>query len=320
MSLLNSINCITDAGNTGVGQCFFDPTKIAGAFLTPKGFTIPASALADSAALLAFLQAATAADNKAERIYPIMNFVQVEDNSSGMQKQTFQYGDEAPVRDGINSWTYQFRKGGLSLLQKLRLFNKSTAYDFLFFDDKNTIIGTQGLDNTNAAGVKAIPSMYFWAHQWKANTGAAVAEYKVEFAFLPQYINEYVAWAEAGVDIMSNVSGLIDVTLAGVSGGSSGVFEIEAVGGGANLGDLYDDVLNDASLWTAKNTATGAAITISGVTYDATDKRFVLTLATTAPPYPASGTITFNLAAPSVLAAAGVVGYESAGSIAITRN
>ena len=289
MNLLNSINCIADAGNTGVGQCFFDPTKIAGAFLTPKGFIIPASALASSAALLAFLQAATQADNKAERIYPILNFVQVEDNSTGMQKQTFQYGDEAPVRDGINSRTYQFRKGGLSLLQKLRMFNKSTAYDFLFFDDKNTLIGTAGLDGTGADGVKAIPSMYFWAHQWKANTGAAVAEYKAEFAFLPQYVNEFVAWTESGFDILSSISGLLDVKLTGVDGGSSGVFEIEAIAGGANLGDLYDTELADASLWTAKNTATNAAITISGVTYDATDKRFVLTLATTAPPYPLSG-------------------------------
>lgn len=317
MSLLNSVNCITDAGNTGVGTCFLDPTKIIGAILTPKGYTLAAADLADSAALLAKLQADTLSSLKADRIYPVMNFVEINDQSTGLQKQTFAYGPEAPVRDGINNWGFKFRKGGLSLLQKLRLFNKSTAYDFLFVDDRNVIYGTQNADGT---GLTAIPSMYFWAHQWKPNTGSAAAEYMAEFAFLPQYVNEYLAFAEAGFDFTTNVKGLVDVTLSGAGAVTSGVFNIAANGGGANLGDLYPTELADATLWTAKNTATGADITISGVTYDNVNGKFVLTLATTAPPYPASGTITFNLASPATLAAAGIVGYESAGSIAIARN
>lgn len=317
MSLLNSLNCIADAGNTGIGACSLDFKKITGAILTPKGYTIAAADLADSATLMAKLQADTLATNKAARIYPINGFVNAEDNSSGLQKQTFGYGVEAPVRDGINNWTFQFVKGGLTLLQKLRLFNKSTAYDFLFVDDENKILGTASADGT---GLKAIPSMYFWAHQWKANTGQAVAEYKLEFAFLPQYVNEYVASADAGFDIATNIVGLQDVTVTGAGNTTPGTYDLMAVAGGTNLGDLYDTELAAAGVWVATNFATGAAITITGVTYNSTSKKFAVALDTSDPDYPASGFVNVNLAAPSVLAAAGIVGFESLGAAKIAKN
>lgn len=317
MSLLNQLNCISDIGNTGVGACSLDFKKIVGAILTPKGYTIEAADLVDSASLLAKLQADTQAANKAARIYPVMGFVNAEDNSSGLQKQTFSYGVEAPVRDGINNWAFQFVKGGLSLLQKLRLFNKSTAFDFLFVDDENKILGTASADGT---GLQAIPSMYFWARQWKANTGQAIAEYTCEFAFLPQYINEYVASVSAGFDITTNVIGLQDVKVSGVADSVSGSYDLTAVAGGTNLGDLYETELASASVWEAKNFATGAAIDITGVTYDATAKAFVVALDKTAPAYPATGFVTINLVAPAALAAAGVVGFESLGAAKIAKN
>lgn len=319
MSLLNQLNCINEAGNTGVGACSLDFKKIVGAILTPKGYTIPVADMATSASLLAKLQADALATNKADRIYPISGFVNAEDNSTGLQKQTFNYGPEAPVRDGINNWVFQFVKGGLTLLAKLRLFNKSTAYDFLFFDDENRIMGTIGTDLDGAQVMKAIPSMYFWAHQWKANTGQAVSEYKIEFSFLPQYINEYVASAALEVDIPTNVVGLQDVTLTGLPDVTAGSYDVVAVAGGANLGDLYETELADEALWVAKNFATGAAITITGVTYNSA-KGFVLALDTADPDYPASGFVTINLAAPSVLAAAGIVGYESTGAVKIAKS
>lgn len=317
MSLLNSLNCIADAGNTGVGSCSLDFKKIVGAILTPKGYTIPSSALADSAALLAQLQADTEAVNKASRIYPIMGFVNAEDNSTGLQKQTFSYGVEAPVRDGINNWGFQFVKGGLSLLQKLRLFNKSTAYDFLFVDDENKILGTASSDGT---GLKAIPSMYFWARQWKANTGQAISEYTCEFAFLPKYINEYVAFVSAGFDIATNVVGLQDVAVTGVADSTSGSYDLTAISNGTNLGDLYATELADAGVWTAANFQTGSAIPITGVTYDSTNKYFIVALNKTNANYPATGFVSINLAAPATLAAAGVAGFESLGAAKIAKN
>lgn len=317
MSLLNQLNCISDVGNTGVGTCSLDFKKIVGAILTPKGYVIEAADLADSATLLAKLQADTLASNKASRIYPVMGFVNAEDNSSGLQKQTFSYGVEAPVRDGINNWAFQFVKGGLSLLQKLRLFNKSTAFDFLFVDDENKILGTMNADGT---GLQAIPSMYFWARQWKANTGAAVSEYTCEFAFLPKYVNEYVASVDAGFDLTTNVVGLQDVSLTGVADATSGSYNVTAVSGGTNLGDLYDTELAAAGVWVAKNFTTGAAITVSGVTYDSATKAFVVALSKVDPDYPATGFVSINLAAPSVLAAAGVVGFESVGAAKIAKN
>lgn len=320
MSLLNYLNCTSDAGNTGIGACALDFKKIVGAILTPKGYKIAAADLADAASLLAKLQADTLQTSKVSRIFPIHGFVSVEDNSTGLQKETFNYGPEAPVRDGINNWTFKFVNGGLTLLKNLRLFNKNNAYDFLFIDDENKILGTAGVDETGAPCLKAIPSMYVWAHQWKANTGQAVSDYKVEFAFEPKYVNEYVAYAPAGFDMATNVTGLQDVALSGTAAVTSGVFNIEAIAGGTNLGDLYDTELAAAGAWEAKNATTGAAITVTGVTYDSSAKKFVVALNASDPDYPATGFVLINLVTPSALAALQVVGFESTGAAKIARN
>lgn len=322
MNLLNSLDCIAVLGNTGVGACNFNPKNIVAAILTPKGYQIPLAAAASSAALLTQLQADAQAPTKAARIYPISNFVAAADASTGLQKQTFSYGVEAPVRDGINNWTFQFVSGGLSLLSKLRLYNKTTSYDFLFVDADNNIIGTKGKDSTGNKVLQAIPNMYFWAHQWKVNDGSKVTDYQIEFAFLPNYVNENVGYITAGFDFTSNILGLQDLVVSGAGNATPGTYDLQVVtdATGFNLGDLYPTALASAGLWVASNTATGTSITITSVTYSAVTKKFSLVLTTTAPPYPASGTITFNLAAPSVLAAAGISGFESLGSVAITKN
>lgn len=319
MSLLNSLDCIDEAGNTGIGTCFLDFKKIIGAILTPKGFILTSTNLATSASLITALQAASLATLKANRIFPIGNIVNAEDNSSGLTKQTFGYGAEAPVRDGINNWVFQYVEGGLSLHKKMRQFNKTSAFDFLFIDDENKILGTLSPDGT---GLMAIPSMYFWAHQWKANTGAAVSEYKLEFAFLPQYVNEMVAFAKADSDITSQVKGLVDVNVTSPSANvTSGSYNVVAktADTGFNLSEIYSAELADVAVWKATKTSDGSVIAILSATYSAGIGGFVLALDKTDPNYPASGTVTIAGEIPSTLATNGVVGYEF-GSVAITKN
>ena len=315
MATRNELDCLTTLGNTGFGTCILDFKNIIGAIRLPKDAEI------DITDLQTALTDLVCNDSKALRGYPFFDFKTPTDNTEDLVVQTFADGSKKPVREGFNDWKFQYVDGGLSLHKNLRTFNGLDA-DFLFIDgdSPNKIMCLAG---SAADKIKGIPVAggFFWAHPWKLNTGAAVAEYMVQFTMPVKYTNDEVNFVVADFDVPSTIKGLQDVDLTLASGGTSGVFNATLLTStvNTNLGDVYPTELAAGGLWTAKNTATGTAITISSVSYDEDNKYFIVTLATTAPPYPASGTVTINLAAPSVLAAAGVL-VESTGAKAIARN
>ncbi len=311
MATLNTINCLQDVGNTGFGSCVLDFKNIVGAIRLPKGLEI------DITALQTNLIAAAQNSNKALRALPFYNLLATTDGTEDIVVQSFATGAKKVVREGFNDWKFQYVDGGLTLHKNLRMMNNIDA-DFLFIDADNKIMCLAGSTSTKIKGIP-VTGGFFHAHPWKLNDGSKVAEYIVQFTMPVKYTNDLVNVVEADFDIPSTVLGLQDVTVTGVAGATAGVYDMTLVttSVGTNLGDLYPTELAAAGLWTAKNTATDAAITISGVSYNATTKKFVLTLTTTAPPYPATGTVTINLAAPSVLAAAGVDGFESTAAAVI---
>ncbi len=84
--------------------------------------------------------------------------------------------------------------------------------------------------------------------------------------------------------------------------------------------DLFSTELAVAGMWIATN-ASGGVITITTVTADPTTKGWIFALDTSDPDYPvAGGYVYINLAAPSVLTAGGVEGYESSGAVRIANN
>lgn len=314
MADLNKLNCLTSLGNTGFGSCVLDFKNIVGAIRLPKGAEL------DIADIKASLIAAVRNNNKALRAFPFFNLISTVDSTEEIVIQTFQTGAKKVVREGFNDWKFQYVDGGLTLHKQLRTFNYQTA-DFLFVDAENKIMCLPGSTVTKIKGIP-VTGGFFHALPWKLNDGSKVAEYMVQFTMPVKYTNDLVAFVKADFDVPSTVLGLQDVKVTGVGAVTSGVYNmnVETCSVGTNLGDLYPTELASSSLWTAKNTATGASITISGVSYDAANKKFVVTLATTAPPYPATGTVSINLADPSTLSAAGVDGFESIGAAAITRN
>lgn len=311
MATLNTINCLQDVGNTGFGSCVLDFKNIVGAIRLPKGLEI------DITALRTNLIAAAQNSNKALRALPFYNFLQTTDGTEDIVVQSFGTGAKKVVREGFNDWKFQYVDGGLTLHKQLRMLNNVDA-DFLFIDADNKIMCMAGSSATKIQGIP-VTGGFFHAHPWKLNDGSKVAEYTLQFTMPVKYTNDLVNFVEADFDIPSTVLGLQDVNVTGAAGSTAGKYQmsLETASVGTNMGDLYPTELAAAGLWTAKNTATDAAITISAVSYNATTKKFVLTLTTTAPPYPASGTVTINLAAPSVLAAAGVDGFESTGAAVI---
>lgn len=317
MSKLNELLCLTTNGNTGTGACFFDPKLIVGAFLTPKGYEI------DVAALQTNLIAATHNASKGARIYPIYDLLTPKDNTEQKTMQTFNTGAKKVVREGYNDWEFQYVQGGLTLLTNLRKFN-GPAFDFLFVDSENRIIGINGSSSTK---LRAIPSDggFFWANPWKMNDGSKVAEYGVQFVFHVKYLNDLVAFQKADFDITTTIYGLQDVNLAVETAGVAGSYKVTPKTTiGTNLADLYPTALAVVGMWLAKNFLTGNGITILGVTLGtnaAGESCFIIATDTADTDYPGAGEfLTFNLAAPAVLQAAGIDGYESTAAVKIVKN
>lgn len=319
MATLNQFICLTSAGNTGVVPCFFDPKNIIGAFLTPKGAEV------DVASLQSALVAKTHATSAAARWYPLYDFVATTDATEQKTIQTFPTGAKKVVREGYNDWTFQFVEGGLSLLSRIRKQNGSN-WDFIFVDAGDPTRGQAliGIVGSTATKLKAIPSdgMFFWGNPWKANDGSKITEYTAQFGFKSLYVNnvDLIRVAVATFDLPTTVKGLQDVVLTNPSATTAGLFRValnmQATQG--NLGDTYATELSVAGAWLMTNTATGAAITITGVTYSTTGGYFILTANTGDTDYPTPpATVTINLNTPSALQAIGVDGYESTGTIAV---
>jgi len=323
MAIGNAIQCASISANTGIGQCWFDPKNIIGAILCPRNTSLPL------ATLPAALEAAALSSSTLTRILPIYGLGNPQDSSEGLVVEAFSTGQEEVVREGYTKWQFQLiGAGGLDLSIKLRKLN-GVPMDFYFIDSNNIIIGTQDSANPGTY-IKAIPSTggYQWTDPWKMNDGSKVAQYNIKFVFQPGFINENLVYAATGINMQSVVLGLQDVVLSSpAANATSGSFNISAtvVNGQVDMYANYATDLASASLWVATNTATGANITIDSVTATSSftaapsSDGWVIALATTAPPYPASGTVTFSLASPSVLSTAGVLNFVS-NTVAVTKS
>lgn len=313
---LNELLCLQTTGNTGVGSCFFDPKNIVGVMLCPKKYEIDISALQTN------LIAATHNVTKLSRVFPIYDLKTPKDNTEQKTIQTFNTGAKQVVREGFNDWEFQYTNGGLSLHVELRKFNGS-AFDFLFVDADNRLIGIAG---STSSKIRAIPSDggFFWANPWHMNDASKVTEYMIQCVFNVRYLNDLVAFVKADFDISSTIYGLQDVVLTSESSGTPGTYRLTPKTKiGTNLVDLYS-ALASTTLVIAKNFLTGAAITVSTVTAGTDsngDSCLVAALLTSDTDYPGVGEfLTLNLAAPATLQAAGIDGYESTGASKIVKN
>lgn len=304
MAALHELNCDTSRKNTGYGGCPVDWKLISGALIYDSPVTLDAAGLAD---LQNTLQTQAFQDSKTGRCYPVHNFLNPVDNTQDPTFETFADGTMAFVRDGVYDWTFQITAGGFCLLQGLRTHNgNGTVYAF-FYDKEKKILGY----NLNGE-FAAIPIMVFQALPWKMNTGSNTAKYLLRFVFATNYANEDADYVKADFPL-TNVKGLQDIKLK-VNGfnHASGLVNVSVITecGGSNLYDRYNAQLVSA-LWIATNTATGNSIAITSVAPQAGPKTFNVTLNTADPDYPVNSAINLALAAPSVLSAANVPGYES---------
>lgn len=302
MSKINELNCSKFTKNTGFNACYLNWKLFKGAFIYQTQRVFSAAELAD---LENTLQDDAFTDAKSVRAYPIHNFVAITDNTEDVVIQTFDYGAKAIVRDGDYDWTFEFQDGGACLTKSGRTLNGKQF--ILFYDSENKILG-QELNGQFAA----IPMQFLYFKPFKAATGSAAASYGMRAVFNARYANEDSAVVKSDFDL-SEITGLQDIVLEKKGfNRNTGLVNVSVVTdcGASDLYSQYSAKLI-ASLWIATNTATGATITVTSVTPIAGTQSFNVQLNHADPDWPADGTISLGLAAPSVLTAAGIAGYEA---------
>jgi len=304
MAVLHQLNCATNRKNTGYGGCPVDWKLIAGAFIfdNPKVFSA-----AELANFQATLQNLAWSDTKANRCYPISQFVNPTDGTEDPTIQTFADGSKSKVKDGVFDWKFQFTAGGFCLLQALRTHNANNGVWALFYDKNNKVLGYN-----NGGNFAAIPLQIFDAEPWKMNTGSAVAVYQVHFVFGTNYGVDTADYTDAGFDL-SSIVGLQDIkTIVNGFNQATGMANVSFITecGGSNLFDLYSADFTPAII-KALNPYTGGDITVTAVAPIAGNKTFNVQLNHADPDWPPDGNVQLYMGAPSALAAAGLPGYEA---------
>lgn len=321
MANINSqFSCAVNARNSGAGLCPINLKNIVGAMVVAKGQKITTTTLA---AFKTALLALCLNPVKASRGYPIFDLRPNSPSGGDVKKQTYSTGQEAIVIENNMTWPFIFVSGGIKQLQRMRYFNVSnTAYDFFFFDSNNFFIGM--VPNDGSDTIQAISSNggYFWAKPWVANDGSKVMELSLEFNFQPKYINELFNFVKLDIDGAAAAPGLLDAFLTApsvnVTPGSFNVQILDEIG--TDLVSIYGSNFSTsyATMLTIQNATSGASITPTGATVVpavttggvTTPAYLIVTCATTAPPYPASGNVNIGLGIPSVLSTAGMQYYE----------
>lgn len=264
-----NLQCVGDNQNTGIPSCSWTPSNITGAILLPKGKSYT---VADVATLWTTLQTDCSVDSAAQRIYPILPFKAIDDQSTDIQIETDGYGGKSFVRDGDYDWMFEY-KNGFCFYQSLRSFHtKNQSWDVLFIDEVNNILwGTEDA-NGDLAGFSLelllVPNI-------KINTGAAATKYYIRFGLNnPAELNDasYTVSFPVNQQLMK-LSGLLDTyitTSTPTINGTTGVCDLNlnSACGSVDMAELYATELVDATpayCWQAYNVTGANTVAIGGV-------------------------------------------------------
>jgi len=317
MAELNKVTCGgLLKGNTGVPQCYMDLAPINGIILTPIGYTLTKAEIAST--LLSKLQTSTLAA-RANRIYPVLNFVDIKDNTEQPSYQTLGFGRKVLLKEGKYSFEASYLDGGLCLSNQLRNFNYTKWAAFLV-DANGVLVGTKVGDN-----IMAIPLNLFYASPYGIATSSQAASYKLNIEIEPKYLNEEIGFVQTKgeFDIFDSVKGLLNLvikTAVALTGGKVEIMVINSCGGD-NIYDVYGSNLANITAWLSKNATTKNGITITAAVAVPANKTIELTLDTADTDYPAvASKLTIELNTAAILAATPIlmVGYEGANIITET--
>lgn len=298
MSILNTTICDQSGANVGFDDCTIDPKLPQFIIRVPKSFELTEADMADSATVMAKLQAATKADLFADRIFPYPKQVLVTDNSTDTTYQTLGAGFSVPVNEGMYDWTLQYIRGGKCLNDRLRAFNRNGNDYFFVIDADGRLFGRKV-----GTSLKGIPANYIFTDKLKIATDQAITVYAYRVNFMPTYFNENGGSIPLNLSELEDLAGLQNIVPDLVAPRITTTFKFRPTTGcgGVNLYDEFSAELADPALYTFIRD--GVSIVISSVTADPTTKSLTVVLAS-------AGDGTFGGSTVTLLDAAGVVGYE----------
>lgn len=319
--IANKPNCggSTSTFNSGLPLCDVIRKAPKALLLLDNGVEFTPSDRASIATLVAAIKTKTRAA-RGGRVYPILSLSNFEDTSKAATKAAI--GNlsiqEITMQQGIPSFTFQHYKGDLFHKQLSRA--EGGNLKLMIIDAGNVIYGT----GTSAGNLTGFTLAEFKAELAKFATASNPAIYP--FSITLDSIIEYqdnLMIAQLDNTIF-NISGIIDVNDNSTDNPPvqvANVIKIAPIGtGGKNVGTLYPTALAVVGAWVATNDQTGAAVTITSVTWDSAAERFNITLDSTAYTALTSGdTVSVELASAAALLALGVDGFESVGPVVVTK-
>jgi len=314
-NILNRFLCIGQGvGNTGNPDCQFVPANITGAILVPSSVEYTAT---QAATLDTVLVAAAKVDNAASRVYPIKRFRSMSDNSTDDTTNESGYGDITKMRSGKPVWQFELQDGLYSWSQLKAFDNQETQWSALFMDEENNVVWGKG---TSSGGFAGFPLNQLSVSTPKMNDGSNPFNYMITFGLksVQDLQNFSLVQFDDSIAVMDMVDGLVTVQPTIVSGATdtSTTLQVRLLAAGTNMFTLYESEFvagGGTEFLVSVDGAAGVAATGCAATGGGADT-FDITVAALS----AAEVITVTLAAPSVLEAASVPGYESATSPSVT--
>jgi hypothetical protein len=295
--------------NTGQISC--DQRKGRPLMLIFGGATLATSDYADTATSDAYLLAKMKlARNSATKLFPLPVIQGVSDKTEAAKYGALGYGLQIKLLRSKPGYEFDMIPGTAQEKQIIKLDGQTVPVRI--YDDNKIIWGS-----VNSAGVASGINVFVGVEPAPFADGQNPKTTKVTISFIDGEDGCENLFGLPTALLTSDLKGLNDVTLTEKSAHASNVFKILGVSKSAvanrnvNLASTFGATLASAPLWVATVVASGVAHTITSVAVNAAGDGYDVTLDTTQFAALSSGaTIDINLAAPSVLDAAGVTEVE----------
>jgi hypothetical protein len=297
---VNTINCAADWANTGFGDCPWH-MLFEGMIQVPKDATFTEQQLAT---LVAHATTKAKEANSSNRFYPWPQFIAMEPGGGEPNKEELDNGSSITTWENDYAFTGQIYEGGVPVNNFLRTRNGQDIY-FIGYG-RGYAFGT--IENGVYKGFKA---KNYWSNAQKPGAYKTRSQYVFGFNVDVKDLNENVWYVKAeGIEDVPALKTLELKVVSSPAISATGVVDcsLKLKGYGTDYVAINGAAIA-ALTFTAKNKATGAAITVTSVAVASGNLRFDLDHTDT--DYPAStGVIVITGPSISALEGAGTLNAE----------
>lgn len=270
--------CASGYGNTGTVGDACDIQKIIGFIITPESTTYTKATYVNNIeAFAAKLGTDSIAALPAQRIYPYLFNTGFIDNTAANTVQTAEFGDVIHVEHGKPSFRVRLGERGYRQLMNLDKFRGSSVRLFLI-TASGKMIGEKNTSDTEFRGHKVTVAAEGKLPQ-AMNTSDKFVDfyYENEDAFYDVNTFDFYDFGSKNV-LKDAMTGVHDVLLELVSASTSAIVVRAKLA--ANRQDMgargYEAAMEQPGAWLLVLNSTGAAVTVSTVTYSSTAGTFTL--------------------------------------------